>query len=176
MIYHSPRSGASASYGSAFINKTMLNLLQKNKISLLASLLFLCLFSFGCAKQIEMIPVNKRPLPSGEVTSIEQKGGATVYGLKISHLLLSPRELDPQATVYIVWAISTQENSVEKLAQFHEGIKDSKSMVVETKIVYPRFTVTAESDPSISNPTGPAIIKDFYISPDLREQLGAPVH
>src|ERR1044071_9840235 len=122
MLYHFPKSEAPASYGSVFINKTMLNLLQIYKKIPVVSLLFLSLFSFGCAKQIEMTPINKRPLPSGEITSIKVENGATKYSLKISHLL-SPTEFDPQTTLFIVWAISTQTNSAEKLAQFDKGIK-----------------------------------------------------
>src|SRR5690349_7155803 len=103
MLYHFPNSEAQASYGSVFIRITMLNLLQSNKIILLASLLFLSLFSFGCARQIELTPINKRPLPSGEATSIGVQNGTTKYCLKISHLL-SPRELDQQYCTFVVWA------------------------------------------------------------------------
>src|SRR5690349_144187 len=105
MMYQFHRNVEQGSYGSAFMNRAF-------AVSILLSMVLL---SLGCgAKQIDLIPSRKEPLPSGEVISIKERGGATAYQLKISHLL-PPSQLDEHATVYIVWATSSQNRAVEKL-------------------------------------------------------------
>src|SRR5437868_1465844 len=77
-----------------------------NRLITMMAIALLTLFYIGCAKQIEMIPNRKRPLPNGEVSSINQQ--KNTYQLKISHLL-SPSELDSSANIFIIWASSTDE-------------------------------------------------------------------
>jgi hypothetical protein len=129
------------------------------RASLALALLFISLLSLGCARQVDVIPIRKKPLPSGVVETIEKRSGATYYKLRISHLL-PPSDLDSEANIYILWAVSSN-GAAEKLAILKGAIKGVKTLEVATSIADPKFLITAEAGPNSPNPGGPVAVKEF---------------
>jgi hypothetical protein len=124
--------------------------------------LVLLLMMSGCAKQIELVPDRKQPLPMGTINSVSEQGGRSRYELKINYLL-PPEQLDDRATIYVVWARSASNNVMEKVAVV--GKARDKKIIVETNLDSPQFAITAEPNANVTQPSGPMIIKEFYAAP-----------
>jgi hypothetical protein len=126
--------------------------------SLTVALLCAALICAACAHQIEITPINKRPLPSGIINSAVCAKGANEYQLTISHLI-APTQLDANDCYYVVWAISA--NQVENVDRWKGALKGSKTIKVATALPNPCFCVTAEPYPDVNRPSGPTAIKLF---------------
>src|SRR5436309_2100615 len=112
-------NAAPALFGSQFMNKknvsSPLYYYIKSRLRPALALLLLCLICASCAKQIELVPDRKKPLPSGIISAVGEHNGKSRYRLKIDYLI-APEDLDSNATTYIVWAQSPVSGEVEKVA------------------------------------------------------------
>jgi hypothetical protein len=136
---------------------------MREPIVILIAIILMCISLTACAKQIEVTPINKRPLPSGAVTLVKDNNGAIAYQLRVADIL-APSELEARAAYYIIWVISEDDQTIERVAEW-QGKVAKKSFLIKTSLVNPRFTVTAEPDLNVTRPTGPAILRDLTVEP-----------
>lgn len=125
-------------------------------ISLVLGVALQCVVSLE-AKTFPLSSSSATPAASGKVEVKKDKNGNTGVTIKTEHLAEAAM-LTPSATNYVVWF---QEEGGQPTNQGQLRIEKSLKGEFKTTTRYRNFDVfiTAESDPTVKNPSGDSVLK-----------------
>lgn len=127
-------------------------------IIIITSLLFL-LASCGTAVKFPVSDVA----PAADITATVKKDKQNNYAIKVTaDNLASVERLSPPMETYVVWIV-TSENGINNIGQLQN--KNAKKATLKTLSVHQplEIFITAESDGTVSYPSGVEIARSYSI-------------
>jgi hypothetical protein len=115
------------------------------------------LLATGCGRKVRMTSASSVPAAAGVAKLTKDSNGNIVVDLKVRHLA-RPDTLTPPQSVYIVW-IQPRGGQVTKQGELR--VDDNLQGEFKTPAPSKNFDifVTAESGPTVTQPTGPEVLR-----------------
>jgi len=131
-----------------------MNKVSKSLVGILAALLV----TAGCGgRKVHMTPATSVPAAAGVAELSKDRNGNVIVDLKVRHLA-RPENLTPPQSVYIVWL---QPRGGQVIKQGQLRVNDNLEGEFKAPAPAQNFDifVTAESGPTVTQPTGPEVLR-----------------